>query len=313
MAGVDMEGLKAFLTYILTPSAPVFIVGFAIVLFVPIILHFVLHGGKTFTSLPTVLLLGPSGSGKTALLTLFERGRLPPSEKPTATTTSAGPAPTHTSQAPATVELAVSEDGTSSYRDDLDAAGAVAKRFLLIDTPGHAKLRQHALSRLVPSSNSESTQSKLKALVFVVDAAALADGDALPSTAAYLYDALLALQKRMGSGRGSKAPPSIPVLIAANKLDLFTALPAALVKSNLEAELGRLRKTKSKGLLDSGIGTDEADVAEENDDWLGEYGSEKFSFKQMLEFDIEVDVIGGNVVGDGPGVDKWWKWIAERI
>jgi signal recognition particle receptor subunit beta len=101
-------------------------------------------------------------------------------------------------------------------------------------------------------------------------------------------------------------------LIAANKLDLFTALPAALVKSNLEAELGRVRKTRSKGLLDSGVGADDV-AGEEGDDWLGEYGSEKFSFKQLLEFDIEVDVIGGNVVGDGPGVDKWWKWIAERI
>ncbi|KAK0645800.1 signal recognition particle receptor beta subunit [Cercophora newfieldiana] len=305
---LDLEGLKAFLTYILTPSAPVFIVGFAIVLLFPILLHFILHGGNpSFTNLPSVLLLGPSGSGKTAILTLFERGAQPSSEK-----NSTSPAPTHTSQAPGTVELAVSEDGSSSFRDDLDAAGATAKKFLLVDTPGHAKLRRHALSLLAPTASSESAQSKLRSVVFVVDAAALADGDALPTTAGYLYDALLSLQKRMGSGRGSKAPASIPVLIAANKLDLFTALPAALVKSNLEAELGRIRKTRSKGLLDSGVGTDDI-AAEENDDWLGEYGSEKFTFKQLLEFDIEVDVIGGNTQGDGPGADKWWKWIAERI
>jgi signal recognition particle receptor subunit beta len=104
------------------------------------------------------------------------------------------------------------------------------------------------------------------------------------------------------------------VLVAANKLDLFTALPAALVRSRLETELGRIRKSRSKGLLEASVGTDEVDVPEEGDDWLGEYGSEKFSFSQMREFDIEVDVIGGNVVGDGgPGVDKWWSWIADRI
>jgi signal recognition particle receptor subunit beta len=33
----------------------------------------------------------------------------------------------------------------------------------------------------------------------------------------------------------------------------------------------------------------------------------------MGEFDIDVDVIGGNVTGQGPGVDKWWAWMAERI
>jgi signal recognition particle receptor subunit beta len=327
---LDKEALKGFLTYILTPSPAVFTVGFIVVIFAPILLHYILHGRTSYTSsLPAVLLLGPSGAGKTTLLTLFERGPRPLSvseqqqqteqQQGEKTNPDLAATTTHTSQNPASVELAVNADSpsTSSYRDDLDAAGAAVKKFLLVDTPGHAKLRRHALSRLSPSGfgsgASDSLQKKVKAVVFVVDAAALGDGDALPSTAAYLYDALLALQKRMGSGKGSKAPSSVPVLIAANKLDLFTALPAALVKSNLEAELGRLRKTKSKGLLDSGVGADEVAAAEESDDWLGEYGSEKFSFRQLLEFDIEVDVIGGNVIGDGPGADKWWRWIAERI
>lgn len=304
------ERITPFLEAAFTPSPTVFIVGFIVVFFVPVILHFILHPGPSYSTLPSILLVGPSNSGKTALLTLFERG--PTSSNSTRPTPA--PAPTHTSQAPASVELAAAAEGPTSYQDDLDATSSVAKRFLLIDTPGHAKLRGHALSYLSPvSSKASKTKSKLRGVVFVVDAAALADEDNLPATAEYLYDVLLALQKRMGSGRGSKAPASIPMLIAANKLDLFTALPAALVKSNLEAELGRIRRTRGKGLLDSGVGSDDIGAGEEADDWLGEYGSEKFSFKQMLEFDTEVEVIGGNVVGDGPGADKWWRWMADRI
>lgn len=161
---------------------------------------------------------------------------------------------------------------------------------------------------------------KLKAVVFVVDAAALGEHDILAPTAAYLYDVLLSLQRRAGgsssssgpSGAGAKDKKPIPVLIAANKMDLFTALPSTLVRVNLEAELTRIRQTKSKGLLDSGVGIDDVG-SEEQDSWLGEYGSDKFQFKQMQEFDIDVEVLPGNVTGDGPGVDKWWWWIAQRV
>ncbi|KAJ9137032.1 Signal recognition particle receptor subunit beta [Pleurostoma richardsiae] len=292
-----METIKDFLETILTPSPAVFIVGTLIVLLVPVFLHFVLSRTSSYTVLPSVLLAGPSGSGKTALLTLFERH---------------SPAETQTSQTWSAVELAASDDGMSSYRDDLDATGSTAKKFLLVDTPGHGKLRHQSMARLGPASTASA---KLKAVVFVVDAAALSEPEVLSVTAAYLYDVLLALQKRMGSTKTSKAPYTIPVLIAANKIDLFTALPAALVKSNIEAELGRIRKTRSKGLLDSGVGSEEIGAgAEEADDWLGEYGSDKFTFRQMKEFDIDVDVIGGNVIGgNGPAADKWWTWIVDKI
>ncbi|KXX75084.1 Signal recognition particle receptor subunit beta [Madurella mycetomatis] len=345
MAVIDT--LKSALEASLTPSPTVISIGLAVVLLFPIILHFLYTTTTPYTTLPAVLLVGPSGAGKTSLLTLFERGPLFNQEQPQSQSGPEKPsvsspvAQTHTSQVPSSVELAVSASGgaqgTSSYRDDLDAAGATAKKFLLVDTPGHPKLRGAALgplSRLQPSINVSSStsasasalsssgksgeggqQSKLKALVFVVDAAALADGDALPPTAEYLYDVLLALQRRFHKRKGSRAPTSIPVLVAANKLDLFTALPAALVKSNLEAELGRIRKARSKGLLDSGVGVDDAAGPhdEEGDDWLGGYGNDKFTFKEMMEFDIEVEVMGGNVMGDGPGADRWWKWIGERI
>lgn len=296
-----MDALKTFIEVIMTPSAPVFIIGGIIVLIVPILMHLWVTRSTTYTVLPSILLVGPTNAGKTSLHTLLER-RTTPSD-------------THTSQVPSTIELATDAHarGSRSFRDDLDATGATATKFLMVDTPGHGKLRHFALAkRLTPAT----TQShKLKAVVFVVDAAALSEPEVLADTAAYLYEVLLWLQKRMGATKTSKAPYAIPVLVAANKMDLFTALPAKLVKSNLEKELGRIRRTRSKGLLDSGVGTDEIGAGgDEADDWLGEYGSVDFKFEQMREFDMEVDVEGGNVLGDdGPGIDKWWSWIGKRI
>lgn len=305
------QTLKDLLEASLTPSPTVILFGLAFCLLAPILLHFLYSTATPYTTLPSVLLLGPPGAGKTALTTLFERG---PLDLPLAKT--------HTSQVPSSIELSINSDDPSSasYKTNLDEAGATAKKFLLVDTPGHPKLRASSLARLnsaeptIKSSlvSDGGAKSKIKTVVFMVDAAALADGDALPSTAEYLYDVLLTLQKRFHSRNGSRAPASMPVLVAANKLDLFTALPAALVKSNLEAELGRIRAARSKGLLDSGVGQDDLAAGEEGD-WLGGDGSEKFSFAQMMEFDVDVDVIGGSVTGDGPGAEKWWKWIGERV
>lgn len=144
-----------------------------------------------------------------------------------------------------------------------------------------------------------------------MDAATLSAGDAgLRHTADYLHDILLLLQKRMAGGKAAKALKEIPVLIAANKMDLFTALPAALVKKSLEEEIAKVRVSRSKGLLDSGIGIED----DEKDDWLGEFGSTDFKFKQMEEFDISVDVIGGNILGgEGPSTEKWWNWVSDRL
>ena len=148
----------------------------------------------------------------------------------------------------------------------------------------------------------------------MVDSTTLSSSDeGLRQTADYLHDVLLVLQKRQTGSRLSKAPKEIPALIAANKMDLFTALPTALVRSALEKEIGRVRKSREKGLLDSGIGMDDAGSGE-GDDWLGEMGSEEFKFRQLEEFNVTVEVLGGSVVGENESdVDAWWKWVGQRL
>lgn len=276
---------------LMTPSIPVVVLGLLIILGAPVILHLILSSSATYTVPPVVLLLGPENAGKTALATLLERGTKP--------------AQTHTSQVTQSVELNASTDSDlkKSFRNHDDATGTYTK-FLLVDTPGHGKLRNVAMGRL-----GRSTE-KLKGVVFMIDAAALGEQETLAPTAAYLHDVLLHLQKRAGDK--SKASAAVSVLVAANKMDLFTALPAAMVKSYLENELTRIRASRSKSLLDSGVGMDDVG-SEEQDAWLGEYGSDKFSFRQMLEFDIDVEVLGGSVMADAADVDKWWWWIAQKV
>ncbi|KAG6009216.1 hypothetical protein E4U21_003069 [Claviceps maximensis] len=287
---------------ILTPSLSVFLIGLLIIVGAPLLLHTILAASSTYTTAPTILLLGPDNSGKTSLLTLLERGTKP--------------AETHTSQVVHSVELNATTDASTkgSFRNHADATGTYTK-FLLVDTPGHGKLRNLPMGRL-------SRAEKLKGVVFMVDAAALgeqdrdrATGGGLAATAGYLYDVLLHLQQRKTrSGKDSKrgSTDAVPVLVAANKMDLFTALPATLVKTQLETELTRIRASRSKGLLDSGVGVDDIG-SEEQDAWLGEYGSDKFTFGQMMEFDIDIDVLGGSVTTDEADVDKWWWWMSSRV
>lgn len=134
----------------------------------------------------------------------------------------------------------------------------------------------------------------------------------LAEAADYLHDVLLALQKRISSGKASKNQTSMPVLIAANKLDLFTALPTKLVKNGLESELTKLRGTKSKGLLDSGIGMDD-DL--EDREILGGAGAGKFDFSLMEEYNVPIEVAGGSVLSaDGTAdVKEWWDWIGRHL
>ena len=160
----------------------------------------------------------------------------------------------------------------------------------------------------------------MKGIIFMVDAADLSTGssivggiEGLREAAEYLHDVLLLLQRRSTSSKTSKAPKEMPVLIAANKMDLFTALPAPLVKSSLEAEITKVRNSRNKGLLDSGVAMSD-DGAGEEKEWLGDGGEGKFEFPQMEEVNVLVSVKGGNVTGaDGADVKQWWDWVGSNL
>lgn len=155
----------------------------------------------------------------------------------------------------------------------------------------------------------------MRGIIFLVDAASLSTGgEVLRQTSEYLHDILLLLQKYVTTFKMSKVPKEIPLLIAANKMDLFTALPASLVKTALETEIGKVRRSKAKGLLDSGIGIGDAAEAEDKDDWVGEMGSSEFKFSQMGEFNIDIEVAGGSVIAaDGSEIERWWNWVEQRL
>lgn len=193
-------------------------------------------------------------------------------------------------------------------------------RYNVRDTPGHGKLRgAQGVSQLHTMSTTKDARSKVRGVVFTVDTAALAQDETLRDTAIYLHDILLVLQKR-ALRRGKSyliAAGEIPVLVAANKQDLFTALPPGSVREKLESEIDRIRKSKSKGLMDasvdSGMGGGEEEILGDDD------VQDKFTFKLLEdEVGIKVDVVGGAVKGDddqnvGSGVRRWEEWVGQCL
>lgn len=162
------------------------------------------------------------------------------------------------------------------------------KRFLLLDTPGHGKLRHLALTQI--------SSPVIRGVIFVLDSS-LTD---VRGTAEYLYEILLALQ-RSASAAGT-SPKRL--LIACNKSDVFTALPASKIQKLLEEEITKMRVSRAKGILD--VEDDgEGDVEKE---WLGEGGEGLFEFKGMEEVGVEVEIKGGSVERKEWG-DRLGVWI----
>ncbi|KAF1946845.1 P-loop containing nucleoside triphosphate hydrolase protein [Clathrospora elynae] len=288
----------SWLTAAFSPNLTTILITFIVAIGLPIILHAFLYRTAAATAtVPTFLLVGPSGGGKTAFTTLAERN----------TTTQ-----THTSTTPLTVSALLPfphVPASSHYRSPGDPAFERSRRFLLLDTPGHGKLRHHATSQLTDAKS-------IKAIIFVIDAAAIAEESSLNDAAEYLHDILLALQKRHTMATSSKGPKEVPVLVAANKMDLFTALPEGLVKKQLEKGISEVRGRRARALKDGGAAlSGRDDEVDEEREWLGEGGEGSFDFGMMAEVGTTVDVLGGNVVSgkEGGEVGKWWEWIAEHL
>lgn len=278
---------------------------------VPLLLHYIFYRRVASPGCSNFLLLGPSGAGKTALFSLLEAKTSHLSKRTWQLT--------HTSQTSTVATIALPPSiptASNRYRSVNDPSLKEISRnpikYRLKDTPGHGKLREsQGLSQLLLMSKSKEPNTRLRGVIFVVDTAALSEDEALRDTASYLHDVLLILQKRaLNRGKSSsKLATEIPVLVAANKQDLFTALPPGSVREKLQAEIDRIRKTKSKGLMDAGAVDTEEDILG-NDD-----GLDNFSFKLLEdEVGVTVDVIGGAVKEDnkedlGSGVQKWEEWI----
>lgn len=151
----------------------------------------------------------------------------------------------------------------------------------LVDLPGHEKLQYwwHEYLTEYPF---------IKGIVFMIDAAS--GPEKIKDSASRLYTILLAADRRQ-----------ISVMIALNKLDLFSALSPAKIKSLLEAELEGIRSAKTKS-----VGESSEDI-DPSDNFLGLDG-EKFTFGQL---EIPVSIVEGSV--KSRRTKKWEQWAGEVI
>jgi len=313
-ADLDWSSFKSIVTNLLDGNPIAILVTVLIALGCPLLLHYFLYQKVAAPASSSFLLLGPSGAGKTALFTLLESksSRLAKSIKPTHISQTSS---STTVSLPPTIPIA-----SNRYRSvndpSLSEASINPVTYLLRDTPGHGKLRElQGTSQLRAMLDPKKSQSSMRGVIFVVDAASLSEqSEALRDAASYLHDVLLILQKRTlnSSKSSSKATAEVAVLVAANKQDLFTALPPGSVRDKLESEIDGVRKSRSKGLMDSSVNPG---GSEEEDILGGDDGHGTFSFKSLAtEVGVQVDVIGGAVKSDneadvGAGVQRWEEWI----
>uniref|UniRef100_A0A060TAI6 Signal recognition particle receptor subunit beta n=1 Tax=Blastobotrys adeninivorans TaxID=409370 RepID=A0A060TAI6_BLAAD len=208
----------------------------------------------------TFLLVGPSGSGKTSLFMKWATGKL--SDTVTSTTTNTFE------------ELKVPFDG------GLDETVETVR---IVDIPGHSKLRSHVQKAL------EDYDNAIRGIVFVIDSAAGAQ--AISQAASFLYWLLQKVEKKAGG---------IAILVAANKGDVFNALPVTKLRDTLEKEIDALRSARSKGVGDVDLNEDDEDGS-----WIGLEG--QFHFKDL---ESEFAVMDGSVTASR--TSKWDNWVQQH-
>ena len=152
----------------------------------------------------------------------------------------------------------------------------------------------------------------------MVDSASLADSNdagSLKDTCSYLHDVLLYLQRRK-TRKGSRKKSDVCLLIAANKQDLFQALPEGAVKQRLENGIERMRQSQRSGLHDVGDDRDYEDTDNVLLEGIAKEG-QPFTFQHFEdECGIQVKVLGGATRDDeemGRGTDKWTSWIGSNL
>ena len=297
---MDWSSKDSLLSKLLSGSPLAIVIAFVVAVGLPVLLHAFLYRTSTKSQIiPSFLLLGPTGSGKSSLKVLLSK-RVREGDD--------GLSETRTSQIGAVGTLNLPADvplGSNKYRSNndtsLEDAAKNPTRYRIIDTPGHGKLRERAFEGLADPS--------IRGVIFVVDSATIdeKDGAILRIASSYLHDLLLALQRRKTGKAGSKATSDIDILIAANKQDLFTALPPGSVRARLESEIEKVRYSKNRGLVT--VGEEDKD---DDSEALGGHGEQAFTFERLAEdYGIKVDALGGAVKGEevGKGVRRWEEWI----
>jgi signal recognition particle receptor subunit beta len=320
---MDWSAPDGVLSRLLSGDPIAILVALLVVISLPILVHSFLYQASSKPSqTPAFLLLGRSGSGKTQLFTLvcvpnlyhvgFRLTHLQlhrrSSTDPTSLPALSPSIQTRTTQISTTLSLLLPSTiprSSNGYRSaaDLAAHPPNAAPYELIDTPGHGKLRAfHSLPHIENRS--------LRGIIFVVDAADFDNDESTRDTADFLYDALFTLQeRRTKNGKQTMGGKGVKVLVAANKQDLFTALPAGAVRARLEAEIEKVRLSRRKRL---------ASMVHEEDEDTDPDDARKFTFERLKEErQIELDVLGGACRGEeaegGKGVRLWEEWLGSCL
>ncbi|KAK6358349.1 hypothetical protein TWF730_007693 [Orbilia blumenaviensis] len=278
-----MSSLPTFDVLGFTLSLPILVISLLAVVLIPIVLGKLLASGAKSGPSSVILLAGPRDAGKTSLLLYLQEKTL---------------IPTQTSTTPATVRLSPSALLSADSPDD-----GSNKPFHIRDTPGHPKLRSTAINTITQPTGS------CIGIIYMLDSAVLSTQVRLTDTAEYLYELLLAIQKRYATlSESTTSTELIPLLIACNKNDLFTALPPAKISNLLQTELSRMKETKRKGLLNAGAGENDD---EDLDRVLGDERTDQITWDGLKEFGVEVTVQSGSIKSSA--VDGWTSWMSACL